>query len=252
MEIIFLGTGGGRWTTLTQKLGTGGFRIHGTKQVHVDPGPGALVALANNGFSAVETDAVIVTHCHPDHYNDAEVLIEAMTQGMTKSQGLVAASESVLVGKDHLGPAISRYHKSKVGEVITLKPGKEFELYGDTIQAIPTRHTDPTCVGIKFITEAGTITYTSDTQYYDELPIYLADSRVVILNVLRPGNMRIPHHLCTDDAVRIAKEVEPEIIVLQHFGLKMLDIADKEAKRVEGESGVKTIPATDGLRLDLN
>ncbi len=252
MEIIFLGSGGGRWTTLTQKLGTGGFRIHGDKKIHVDPGPGALVALSNNGFSSVETDAILVTHCHPDHYNDAEVLIEAMTNGMTKSQGLFAASESVLSGRGHLGPAISRYHKSKVKEVITMMPGKAFDLYGDTVQTLPTRHTDPTCVGLKFQTDAGDITYTSDTQYFDDLLLYLADSRVVILNVLRPGNKRIPHHLCTDDALEIAKEVEPETLVLQHFGLKMVDIAKKEAKRVADESGVNTIAATDGLRIDLS
>ncbi|MFQ5815782.1 MAG: MBL fold metallo-hydrolase, partial [Candidatus Hydrothermarchaeaceae archaeon] len=182
----------------------------------------------------------------------AEVLIEAMTRGMTKSRGILAASESVLRGKGRLGPAISRYHTSKVGEAIMMKPGMEFTLYGEPIVALPTRHTDPTCVGLKFRTEAGAIGYTSDTQYYDELSGYLMDSRMVILNVLRPGDMRIPHHLCTDDAIRIAREVEPEILVLQHFGLKMLGIMDKEAKRVEEESGVKTISASDGLKLELD
>jgi phosphoribosyl 1,2-cyclic phosphodiesterase len=251
MDIIFLGTGGGRWTTLTQRLGTGGFRIHSTKRLHIDPGPGALVAMANNGISPVETDAVLVTHCHPDHYNDAEILIEAMTKGMTKSRGILAASESVLVGKDYLGPAISRYHRSKVEEAIVLRPRNEFEIYGSLVEAIPTRHTDPTCVGLKFHTEAGAIAYTSDTQYYDELPSHLSESRLIILNVMRPGNKRIPWHLCTDDAVEIAKETEPEILVLQHFGMKMIGITEREATRVEKESGVKTVSATDGMRLKL-
>ncbi len=252
MDIIFLGSGGGRWATITQKLGTGGFRIHGEKRLHVDPGPGALVALKNNGIASVDTDAVIVTHCHPDHYSDAEVLVEAMTKGMTKSRGILAASESVLVGQNHLGPAISNYHKSKVKETIVLKAGTEFRLYGKSAMALPTKHSDPSCVGLRLETEAGSIAYTSDTQYYDELPGYLAGSRVAILNVLRPGNMRIPWHLCTDDAVRIAREARPGMLVLQHFGLKMLENAANEAKRVEDETGVETISATDGLKLELD
>lgn len=251
MEIIFLGSGGGRWATITQKLGTGGFRIHGDKRLHIDPGPGALVALAKRGIPSVNTDAVIVTHCHPDHYTDAEVLIEAMTRGMTKQRGILAASESVLSGTDHLGPAISNYHKSKVKEFIALKPGMKFTLYGNQVEVLPTKHSDPSSVGIKLETEAGTIAYTSDTQFYDELPSFLSGSRVAILNVLRPNSMRIPWHLCTDDAVKIAQEAKPEMLVLQHFGLKMIDGAEQEARKVEEATGVRTIAASDGLRLEL-
>ena len=45
MKLQFLGTGGGRFATISQKRMTGGFRIDdmGKRNIHVDPGPGALV-----------------------------------------------------------------------------------------------------------------------------------------------------------------------------------------------------------------
>ena len=43
-KITFLGSGGGRIVVAHQLRSTGGFVINiGTKQIHVDPGPGALV-----------------------------------------------------------------------------------------------------------------------------------------------------------------------------------------------------------------
>ena len=45
MKITFLGTGGGRFSAISQRRMTGGFRIDNLngKNYHVDPGPGALV-----------------------------------------------------------------------------------------------------------------------------------------------------------------------------------------------------------------
>ena len=45
MKITFLGSGGGRFSAISQRRMTGGFRIDnlGGKNYHVDPGPGALV-----------------------------------------------------------------------------------------------------------------------------------------------------------------------------------------------------------------
>ena len=44
LELVFLGSGGGRFATVTQKRRTGGIRILGDKvNVHLDPGPGGLI-----------------------------------------------------------------------------------------------------------------------------------------------------------------------------------------------------------------
>jgi phosphoribosyl 1,2-cyclic phosphodiesterase len=251
MEIVFLGVGGGRWTTITQKMKTGGFRIHGTQNIHVDPGPGALVSLCNERIAPMKTDAVVVSHCHPDHYNDAEILIEAVTHGMTRNRGTLACSESVLLGKNDLGPAISTYHASKLKATHILKPGQGFYIGDIKVMALPTKHSDPSAVGLKFYTNDGTVTYTSDTEYYEDLLGYYKDSRVIILNVVRPRGERIPWHLCVDDVIQILNAVKPEVAIMNHFGMKMLGITDMEAKRAEEETGVRTISAKDGMKIEI-
>ncbi len=251
-EIIFLGSGGGRWTTITQRAKTGGFRIHAEKKVHVDPGPGAIVSLNSLGISPMNTDAVIVTHCHPDHYNDAEMMIEAMTHGATKKAGVFAGSESVLSGADALGPGISKYHQSKPAYVEVLRAGREISVDGFKVRILTTRHSDPTNVGLKFITEAGVITYTSDTEYFERISEQYSDSQVLILNVIRPRAERISWHLCSEDAERIIREVQPKLAILNHFGMRMIGVADKEAERIESTTGIKCIAAKDTMKLSIS
>ncbi len=253
MDLIFLGTGGGRWTTITQKLKTGGFRLHGNEKIHVDPGPGALVNSYEYGISPLDTDAIFVTHCHPDHYNDAEILIEAMTRGMTSRRGMLAASESVIIGNDKVGPGISNYHKNFVNYEI-LKPGGKIRLEEIEVLALPAKHSDPSTVGLSFLMDSKTITYTSDTEFFEELIDIYSGSDIIIFNVMRPGSDRIPWHLCADDVIKILKGIEPkpELAILNHFGLKIISFQDEEAIRVSRETGVKTIAAKDGLRLRIN
>ncbi|MGZ7095995.1 MAG: MBL fold metallo-hydrolase, partial [Methanobacterium sp.] len=106
MELTVLGSGGGRFATITQRRMTGGLRIDGIdgKNIHIDPGPGALVRTYQFGLNPLKLDAVLVSHSHTDHYNDAEVLIEAMTRGMTRNKGAVFGSKSVIEGYKQFGP----------------------------------------------------------------------------------------------------------------------------------------------------
>ena len=79
-RITFLGTGGGRYTTMYQIRSTGGMLIeHDGRFLHVDPGPGALTQMQRIHYDLHETESLIVSHCHPDHYSDAESVLEGMS-----------------------------------------------------------------------------------------------------------------------------------------------------------------------------
>lgn len=253
VDLVFLGCGGGRYQTVDQYFKTGGFRLHGQVNIHIDPGPGALLLTHQHGLNPLDLDCVVVTHCHPDHYTDAEVLVEAMTQHMTRKRGVLIGSESVLHGKDGFGPAISRYHQHKAEKVIVLRPGEAYEFKELELEATPTQHSDSTTFGLKFHSQHGIIGYTNDTQYFGELADHFKGARVLIANVTRPLAMRIRWHLCSDDLISLLKEVKPELAVIVHMGMLFLrHPPEKEAARIKAETNVETVPGYAGLRIDID
>ena len=170
MKITFLGSGGGRFSAISQRRMTGGFRIDnlGGKNYHVDPGPGALVRTYQFGFNPRNLNGVFVSHAHTDHYNDAEVLIEAMTRGMTKQQGAIFGSESVLNGFEKWGPCISSYHQS-MSDVFVIKPGEVSEVNGIKVKGAAIEHGDPAGCGFQIDYNGFKVSYTSDTGYFEGL-----------------------------------------------------------------------------------
>jgi len=256
MELIFLGTGGGRWMTITQLASTAGFRLHEKKNIHIDPGAGAMLRMKLSGINPVSTHAVLLSHCHPDHYTDAEVLIEAMTEGMTKKRGILAGSTSTISGADGIDAAVSRYHKSMVGSVSEMRAdaGSESKIYiGDMqVEATKAEHSDPASIGFKFHTTAGILGYTGDTQYFEEMPKIYRDAEYLIINTIKPAGERIKYHMCSDDIVKLLTEIKPKKCIITHFGMKMQPVAEKEAKAIKEKTGVETLAAKDGMRITFD
>ncbi|MEM4701011.1 MAG: MBL fold metallo-hydrolase [Candidatus Bathyarchaeia archaeon] len=251
-EIVFLGTGGGRFATITQKRRTAGIRILGENlNLHLDPGPGALVYSISEGLDPQKLNAIFVSHSHPDHYTDAEVLIEAMTRGMTKKRGVLAASKSVLKGNSVCEPSISKYHQQMVEQVIEAVPNTRFQVVDVTVSATEARHTDPDAVGFRFETrEYGDFAYTSDTQYFEGIGKHYEGVRLLMLCVMRPAGKPWEGHMTTEDAIKIVEEAHPEQAVLTHLGMQMIFHGPaREAKLIEEKTGTPTVAATDGMRI---
>jgi phosphoribosyl 1,2-cyclic phosphodiesterase len=252
-QIIFLGTGGGRFVTITQKRRTAGIRIIGKGlNLHLDPGPGALVHSINEGLNPQKLNAVFVSHCHPDHYTDAEVLIEAMTRGMTRKNGVLAGAKSALNGSDACEASISKYHQRMVKERVEATPNVKFRVGGVGVLVTEARHTDPDAVGFRFETEFGDFAYTSDTEYYEDIAKYYRGVRLLTLCVMRPSGKPWKGHMSTDDAIRIIEETRPEQAVLTHLGMSMLlQGPAKEAKLIQEKTSIPTTAAADGMAIDF-
>lgn len=251
-EIIFLGTGGGRFAMITQKRRTAGIRVLGERvNLHLDPGPGALVYSVSEGLPPQRLNAVLVSHAHPDHYNDAEVLVEAMTGGGARKHGVLAASKSVLEGNSLCEPSISHYHQQLPSQLVKATPGMEFAIANLTVQATAARHSDPDTVGFRFETaNYGSFAYTSDTEYFEGIGSLYRGVRLLVLCVLRPAGKPWQGHMTTADAVKIIEEAQPEKAVLTHLGMQMIFAGpEKEAKHIQEKTGVPTIAAKDGMRL---
>jgi len=251
-DIIFLGTGGGRFATITQKRRTAGIRIISEGlNLHLDPGPGALVHSINEGLDPQKLDAIFVSHCHPDHYTDAEVLIEAMTRGMTRKRGVLVASKSVLSGTDFCEASISKYHQQMPQQKIEAVPNMKFQVDDVNVLATEARHTDPDTVGFRFETaDFGDFAYTSDTEYFEGIGKYYEGVRLLVLCVMRPAGKPWKGHMTTNDAIRIIEETRPKQAVLTHLGMQMIFKGPaNEAKLIEEKTRIPTIAAVDGMQI---
>ncbi|MDD1756508.1 MAG: MBL fold metallo-hydrolase [Methanomassiliicoccales archaeon] len=251
-KITILGTGGGRFATVYQVRRTGGIYIEDGAKVHLDPGPGAALSLRELGMDPAKTDALLVSHCHPDHYGDAEVMVEGMTACSFSRRGVLAGGRGAVLGSGDFGPAISDYHKRILPRCAAMAPGDELTVKGMSIRATRTSHSDPDGVGFRFLTRAGVLSYVSDTELKREVLDDHQGARVLIMNVTRPLRSRVRFHMSTEDAAAMAKEIRPELAVLTHFGSKLInDGVQGQADFVEEESGVRTIAAEDFMRLTM-
>ncbi len=252
-RLTLLGTGGGRFATVTQERATGGLYLEDGMSIHIDPGPGSLVMMRRARLDPMRTDGILVSHCHPDHYTDAEVLLEAMTNGTHTKRGFLGASRSVLEGDGTIGPAISAYHRSAVEEVRVLSPGDEFEVGRVAVRATPASHSDGTTVGFRISTSNGEVGYIPDTTLNDEVIEANSGVRVLVVPLTRPLRARIDHHLCTEDAADLIAATEPELAVLNHLGLKILrEDPQMQAEWIAKKSGVRTVVGEDLMRIRLD
>ncbi len=249
-KLTFIGTGGGRFATIFQKRATGGMYVADRGiLIHVDPGPGALVKMYDLGLDPTQTDAILVSHCHPDHYNDAEILTEAMTMGGKYKRGVVIGSESVIKGKGDYRP-MSKYHQSLAREVKTAHPGDEFTLKEwYRVEITPAHHSDPTTVGFKMHLNNGIISYISDTEFFDGLIEAHKGARVLVVCMTRPLEGKIPFHMSTEDAAELIEGVKPEFAILTHLGMKVIPDATEQATWITEKTGIPTIAAKDGMRI---
>ena len=251
-KITFLGTGGGRFATIYQARATGGIYLEDGRNLHIDPGPGALVRMRSVGIDPLKTDAILISHCHPDHYLDAEILIEAMTEGGTRKQGILLASTSVIEGNGDFGPAISKYHLAKPRIVKAMQPFTKVSMKPLEVSATPSAHSDTSGVGFRLQTTGGMVSYVADTQLVEQVIKAHRHCRVMIACVTRPLGQRIPHHLSTEDAGYLIEKVKPELAVITHFGMRVIqENPETQAKWIEERTGVKTVAARDFMVLEL-
>ena len=221
--------------------------------MHLDPGPGALIYSLEMGLNPQKIKAVLVSHSHPDHYTNAEVLIEAMTRGMLRKRGIVAAPRSVFFGNNESRPAISTYHQKMLEKMIEVKSGDVFYVEDTRIVATKAKHSDVETVGFRFETPAiGDIGYTSDTEYFEGVGKTYEGVRLLILCVMRPSGNPWAGHMTPEDAVKIVEVVRPEMVVATHFGMKMIFSGpNREVRLIEKKTGIPTQAAFDGMCLQV-
>jgi phosphoribosyl 1,2-cyclic phosphodiesterase len=253
-SILFLGSGGARFVVARQLRASGGMWMRfGATQIHVDPGPGALVRALSHvpPCNPRELDAIVLSHKHLDHSGDVNVLIEAMTSGGFRRRGAVLAPPDAFDDE----PVVLPYARRFVERIEMLEPNGGPYRIGEVELVTSMQHVHAVQTqGLHFSHAGLRVAYVPCGKYFEGLAADYARHRpdVLVINVLRYRDDMNVDHLSWPDAYRFVAEVRPKVAVFQHFGTKMLE-ADPPAlaRQAEDELGLRAIAAYDGLLLDL-
>ncbi|MBT4151187.1 hypothetical protein HOE52_04440 [Candidatus Woesearchaeota archaeon] len=249
VQLVFLGTAGSSAVVSKQLRASGGIVMRmDDLQFHLDPGPGALLKAKEYGVNLHHTTAVLVSHCHINHCNDLNVVVDAMTHGGIEHRGVVLGSKSVLQHYGESHPVLTYHHQGLLERIIPLEKSHKIGIELIEINALSVDHTDETAIGFKFFFPKFTLSYTGDTAFSEELVQQLSGTDILILNVPYPGNKAEGKNLDTESAIKMISQVRPRLAIITHFGLEMLK-ADplNEAREIQRITGVQTIAAQDGL-----
>ena len=252
MKLEFLGTGGGRYVTGMQRRKTAGIIIE-TKEttLHVDPGPGALVYANKDYSNPEEIEGLIVSHGHPDHSNDAEAVIEMITEGYDNACTLFA-NETALKGYSDVEKSVSKYHKGLCSRVETLEEGEKFEFKDLKIESQQMFHGDPKTQGFTLDDGEQKIGFWTDTEFSEELQGLYKDCNIMVVYCTRPRGKPVKGHTSISDVPDIMPE-EASTCIITHFGYSLLDSDLEEQKKwLKEEIDGKVIFADDGMRFPGN
>lgn len=226
----------------------------GATQIHVDPGPGALVRALSHvpPCNPRELEAIVLSHKHLDHSGDVNALVEAMTSGGFRRRGVLMAPSDAF----EVEPVVLPYAQQFVQRLERLEPSSGPYHIGPVEVRTSIAHVHAVqTYGVHFAYQGLRVAYLPCGRYFDELAADYArlTPDVLVVNVLRFRDEMNVDHLTWEDARRIVSEVRPKVTVFQHFGTKMLEAGPQRlAQELEDEIGRRVIAAYDGLRLDLD
>ncbi len=231
--------------------------MNGSLVLHIDPGPGALIACHEFGQDPMKTDLLLVTHNHIDHVNDAGVIAEAMSSHALKKKGWLIGSKSVILGDENGDKGISNYHKKSLAHVLAAKPGKRISIAikGRRAELFPTKvkHDDRTGFGFVLEMDGSRLGFTSDTEYFEGISGQFNRCDVLIAHNLKSREGGAPGHLFTAGTIRLFREAAPRLGVISHMGMRLIKSGpEKEAQKIAEASGIRTIAARDGMRIDVS
>jgi phosphoribosyl 1,2-cyclic phosphodiesterase len=263
ISIRFLGTGGARFVVAKQIRASGGMWLRfapdegdadgPVTQIHVDPGPGALVRATSAvpPCDPTELDAIALSHKHLDHSGDVNVMIEAMTSGGFRRRGAVLAPQDAFEGDAVIFPYAAKFVRSTT---FLEERGGPYHVNDVELRSSIRHIHGVQTYGMHFRYRGTTVSYLPCGRYFEGLAEDYAAHQpdVLVLNVLRFRDSMKVDHMNFDEAKHVFDVVRPKVGVMTHFSTKMLEQGpEKLAQEIEDELGIRMFAAYDGWTLDV-
>jgi len=246
--LLFLGTAGGRFLVFKQLRASGGLWLeaNGTN-ILIDPGPGSLIRCLQQNLNPRDLDVIILTHKHLDHSADANVIIEAISEGGYNPKGKLLAPADCF----NEDPVILKYNRNYLDEFIQVSEGFKYKINDINIE-FPIKHDHGVeTYGLKISTNKFKLSHIVDTKYFDGLVPSYKDCDILMMNMVFDKPRPFLHLACVD-VLKLITGIKPKLAVITHFGYSLWQgDPNVYAKKIQEKTGVETIAAIDGLKLDL-
>ena len=270
---------------------TGNKRIHVDPGISAVRDCWDYTMCTGENLDPILTDASLVTHNHIDHAGGVEEYVEIWLPFLGLLKKTILANETLIKGNRDFdqGPRLDKYKKAKF-DVHSLDPGERIELEDIAIRATRAIHIeafDPitrksagNCIGFVVETPFGSIGITGDTEYYGSMADEFSDVDYLVAYMVQERSRaegeperysagdnvkgkEAPHaqFLGEVGVVKLLKEINPKVCMLTHYGdqlatfmngkLVYKTIPEAIAKRIENNTGIKTVACLNGMKIKL-
>lgn len=212
--------------------------------------------MAREGLDWVNLDAIWLSHFHLDHIGGLAPFLFGTRSAPQTQQRTRPLKIYGPVGIIEILNAIDQSNNYRLldqpfpVELKEVEAGAEFELVPRLkAHTFSTPHTKES-LAIRLTDKSGTVlVYTSDTGYSDGLVEFIRGASLLLMECSFHKNKPVKTHLELTDAMQLAAECKPELLVLSHLYQEWdgIDLAGEARKLWSGE----TMAAFDGLRLEF-
>jgi len=231
IEVTLLGTGVG---IPHSGRAQAGLVVKATEPLLFDCGAGALLRLAEAGFSPIEIDVALLTHLHLDHVSDLLALAKA--RWLLGENGMEVFGPEGTQEWFETVQGLYPYLEELDVSFTTVRPGDEFSLKGLKIRAGEAVHSIP-ARGYRIESKTKTVVYSGDTEPTESIRRLAGGADLLIHECSFPEPFVVTNHSTPKRLGETFRGAGVKRIVLTHLYPQTIGCEDEMVRDVRAGLG---------------